>query len=80
LERINIERLKKALHYLESKQRELKRQDEKDIRSFESVIKYLKKEMIEQFRLLDYDLSIKEEIKNTEVFISTVKNIIDNQL
>jgi predicted metal-dependent hydrolase len=77
LEKLNIQRLRKSLQYLESKQRDLKRQQENDTRSVESMIKYLKKDIIEQFKLTDYDLSIKQEVKNTETFINSVQKIIE---
>ncbi len=77
MDRLSIQRLKKTLSYLESKQRELKRQNNTDTRSIESMIKYLKKDMLEQFNLTNYDIYIKEEAKNTEIFIKSVKNIID---
>jgi hypothetical protein len=78
VDKINVQRLKKTLTYLESKQRELKRQNESDTRSIESMIKYLKKDMLEQFKLTDYDVYIKGEINNTETFIQSVKSIIDS--
>nr|WP_255673720.1 hypothetical protein [Flavobacterium sp. JAS] len=62
---------------MESKQRELKRELQNDTRSIESLINYLKKDMLEQFRLSNYDPKIKPEVKNTEIFISNVKNIIE---
>ena len=78
LEKLNIQRLKRTLDYLESKQRELKNQTDTDTRSLESMIKYLKKDMMEQFRLADHVLlSMNQEIKNTDTFIVIVKNIID---
>lgn len=77
MEKVNIQRLKKTLDYLQSKQRELKRHHGTDTRSIESMIKYLKKDMIEHYRLTDYDLSIKQEIKNTEAFIRSVQKIIE---
>jgi hypothetical protein len=77
LEKLNIQRLKETLKYLESKQRELKRQNENETRSLESMIKYLKKDMIEHFELSNHHQSIKEEIKNTDAFIENVKNIIE---
>ncbi|SEO67888.1 hypothetical protein SAMN05444671_4147 [Flavobacterium sp. CF108] len=77
MDKLSIQRLKKTLLYLESKHRELKRQNDSDTRSIESMIKYLKKDMLEQFNLTDYDIYIKEEAKNTEIFIRSVKNIID---
>lgn len=77
MDKLSIQRLKKTLSYLESKQRELKRQNNSDTRSIESMIKYLKKDMLEQFNLISYDIYIKEEAKNTEIFIRSVKNIID---
>ncbi|MFH7001930.1 hypothetical protein [Flavobacterium bizetiae] len=77
MDKINVLRLKRTLSYLESKQRELKRQNENDTRSLESMIKYLKKDMLEQFKLTDYDVYIKGEINNTETFIQSVKSIID---
>lgn len=80
LEKLEFQRLKKSLQYLESKQRELKRQQENDTRSIESIIKYLKKDMIYQFQLMDYDPLIKHEIKNTELFITHVKYIIESNL
>jgi hypothetical protein len=78
VDKINVQRLKKTLTYLESKQRELKRQNDSDTRSIESMIKYLKKDMLEQFKLTDYDVYIKGEINNTETFIQSVKSIIDS--
>nr|WP_306801535.1 hypothetical protein [Flavobacterium sp. H4147] len=78
VDKINIQRLKKTLAYLESKQRELKRQHENDTRSIESMIKYLKKDMIDQFQLMQYDIYIEDEMKNTEIFIKSVQNIIDD--
>jgi hypothetical protein len=78
LEKIHLQRLKKSLQYLESKQRELKKHRENDTRSIESIIKYLKKDMVHQFKLTDYDTSIKQEIKNTDAFIIQVKYIIEN--
>ncbi|KOP38190.1 MULTISPECIES: hypothetical protein [unclassified Flavobacterium] len=77
MDKLSIQRLKKTLSYLESKHRELKRQNDNDTRSIESMIKYLKKDMLEQFNLTDYDIYIKEETKNTEIFIRSVKTIID---
>ncbi|WP_317168318.1 hypothetical protein, partial [Flavobacterium bizetiae] len=77
VDKINVLRLKRTLSYLESKQRELKRQNKNDTRSLESMIKYLKKDMLEQFKLTDYDVYIKGEINNTETFIQSVKSIID---
>ncbi|QGK74383.1 hypothetical protein [Flavobacterium sp. SLB02] len=77
MDNINVLRLKRTLAYLESKQRELKRQNENDTRSLESMIKYLKKDMLEQFKLIEYDIYIKGEIHNTETFIKSVKSIID---
>lgn len=78
MDKLNLQRLKKTLNYLESKQRELKRQNEKDTRSIESMIKFLKKDMIEQYKLSDYDLYLKQEVKDTETFIKSVKDIIEN--
>lgn len=78
MDKLNLQRLKKTLNYLESKQRELERQNEKDTRSIESMIKFLKKDMIEQYKLSDYDLYLKQEVKDTETFIKSVKDIIEN--
>lgn len=78
MDKINVLRLKKTVAYLESKQRELKRNKDSDTRSIESMIKYLKKDMLEQFKLTDYDVYIKGEINNTETFIQSVKSIIDS--
>jgi hypothetical protein len=78
VDNINLLRLKRTLAYLESKQRELKRQNENDTRSLESMIKYLKKDMLERFKLTEYDVYIKGEIHNTETFIQSVKSIIDS--
>jgi len=77
LEKLNVQKLAETLKYLESKQRELKRQDKKDTRSLESMINYLKKEMMEQHNLSHYHQLIKQEIKDTETFIASVKNIIE---
>lgn len=78
MDKTNIQRLKKTLTYLESKQRELKRQNENDTRSLESMINYLKKDMLEQFALHSYDIYIKDEVVNTETFIRSVRNIIED--
>lgn len=74
--KLNVQKLKETLKYLESKQRELKRQNESDNRSIESMIKYLKKDMMEQHDLAEHHQLIKQEIKDTETFILNVKNII----
>jgi hypothetical protein len=80
VEKLNVERLKNSLDYLQSKQRELKRQNEEDTRTLESLIKYLKKDMIDQYKLTKYDLYIKQDVKDTETFINSVQKIIeDNQ-
>ncbi|WP_237732288.1 MULTISPECIES: hypothetical protein [unclassified Flavobacterium] len=80
MEKLNVERLKNSLDYLQSKQRELKRQNEEDTRTLESLIKYLKKDMIDQYKLTKYDLYIKQDVKDTETFIHSVQKIIeDNQ-
>lgn len=76
---VNIQRLQKTLAYLESKQRELIRGHTHDTRSIESLIKYLKKDMLEQFQLAAYDTIIKEELNNTESFIRRVQKIINLQ-
>ncbi|OXA80938.1 hypothetical protein SAMN05444397_101773 [Flavobacterium aquidurense] len=76
MEKLELQRLKKSVQYLESKQRELKKQQDNDTRSIESIIKYLKKDMIQQFKLMDYDSLIKQQIKDTDVFIIHVKYII----
>lgn len=77
MEKLNVQRLKETLKYLESKQRELKKRHESDTRSIESMIKYLKKDMLDQFKLSDHHVSIKQEIKDTETFIESVKAIIE---
>ncbi|PBI91673.1 hypothetical protein BSF41_12770 [Flavobacterium sp. ACN2] len=74
--KLNVQKLKETLKYLESKQRELKKQNQNDTRSLESMIKYLKKDMMEQHDLSDHHQLIKQEIKDTESFIENVKNII----
>lgn len=78
MDKLNLQRLKKTLNYLESKQRELKKNHENDTRSLESMIKFLKKDMVEQYKLSEYDLYIKQEVKDTETFIKSVKDIIEN--
>jgi len=80
LEKLMVQRLKKSLDYLKSKQRELKKLNEEDTRTLESIIKYLKKDMIDQYKLNEYDLYIKQDVKNTETFISSVQKIIDDNL
>lgn len=79
MDKINVQRLQKTLAYLESKQKELIRQNENDTRSIESMIKYLKKDMLEQFNLHHYDIYIKSDLGDTEVFIQSVKTIIADQ-
>ena len=78
MEKLNIQRLQMTLLYLESKQRELKRQNETDTRSIESMIKYLKKDMIDQYKLMNYHTSIEDDSKNTDSFITAVQNIIES--
>jgi len=78
LEKLNIQRLKSSLQYLESKQRELKRNSESQNRSIESIIKYLKKDIIDQFKLANYDIYINQEVKNTELFIDSIQKIIES--
>ncbi|MFW0736005.1 hypothetical protein [Flavobacterium sp. T12S277] len=80
MEKLMVQRLKKSLDYLKSKQRELKKLNEEDTRTLESIIKYLKKDMIDQYKLTEYDLYIKQDVKNTETFISSVQKIIDDNL
>ncbi|MFH6990177.1 hypothetical protein ACHRVW_20760 [Flavobacterium collinsii] len=80
MEKLMVQRLKKSLDYLKSKQRELKKLNEEDTRTLESIIKYLKKDMIDQYKLNEYDLYIKQDVKNTETFISSVQKIIDDNL
>lgn len=75
--KLNVQRLKETLNYLESKQRELERQSHTDTRSLESMIKYLKKDMVDQYNLADHHSTIKQEIKNTEAFIEHVNSIIE---
>ena len=41
------------------------------------MIKYLKKDMIDQYNLADHHLTIKQEMKNTEAFIEHVNSIIE---
>ena len=76
LVKLNVQKLKETLKYLESKQRELKKQNQNDTRSLESMIKYLKKDMMEKHDLSEHHQLIKQEIKDTETFIENVKNII----
>lgn len=78
MDKLKLQRLKKTLNYLESKQRELKKYHENDTRTLESIIKFLKKDMIEQYKLSEYDLYIKQEVIDTETFIKSVKGIIEN--
>lgn len=78
MEKLDIQRLKSSLQYLKSKQRELKRNPESQNRSIESIIKYLKKDIIDQFKLANYDIYINQEVKNTELFIDSVQKIIDS--
>ena len=78
LEKLDRQRLQQTLSYLESKQRELERNIENDTRTIESMIKYLKKDMLRQFQLSDYDESINLQLKNTDSFIEKVQNIIEN--
>ncbi|CAM3610669.1 hypothetical protein [Flavobacterium chungbukense] len=75
--KLNVQKLKETLNYLEAKQRELKRQSHTDTRSLESMIKYLKKDMIDRYNLADHHLTIKQEIKDTEAFIEHVNSIIE---
>lgn len=75
--KLNLQKLQETLNYLESKQRELKKSGHNDTRSLESMIKYLKKDMLEHYDLSSYHHLIKYEIKDTETFIENVKSIID---
>lgn len=80
METLDVQRLIKSLDYLKSKQRELQKQSGTDTRTLESIIKYLKKDMVDLYKLTNYDLYIKQDVKNTEVFISSVQKIIDDNL
>lgn len=81
MENSEIQKLKRTLEYLESKQRELKKYNEtEDSRSIESIIKYLKKEMLDQFNLVLYDEYIKEDIRDTDIFIRRVQHILERNL
>lgn len=75
--KLNVQKLKETLKYIESKHNEIKRQGQNDTRSLESMLKYLKKDMIEQYNLSDHHLSIKQEVKDTDAFIENVKTIIE---
>ncbi|MBP4136818.1 hypothetical protein J3495_01855 [Flavobacterium sp. P7388] len=77
MEKLNIQRLSQTLNYLESKQRELERQMQNDTRSIDSMIRYIKRDMLNEFQLSDFDASIKHQLKNTENFILIVQNIIE---
>lgn len=81
MENSEIQKLKRTLEYLESKQRELKKYNEtEDSRSIESIIKYFKKEMLDQFNLVLYDEYIKEDIRDTDIFIRRVRHILERNL
>ena len=81
MENSEIQKLKRTLEYLESKQRELKKYNEtEDSRSIESIIKYLKKEMLDHFNLALYDEYIKEDIRDTDIFIRRVRHILERNL
>ncbi|MDX6182717.1 hypothetical protein SGQ44_10065 [Flavobacterium sp. Fl-77] len=69
--------MSQTLNYLESKQRELERQMQNDTRSIDSMIRYIKRDMLNEFQLSDFDASIKHQLKNTENFILIVQNIIE---
>ena len=75
--KLNVQKLKETLKYIESKHNEIKRQGQNDTRSLESMLKYLKKDMIEQYNLSDHHLSIKQEVNDTDAFIENVKTIIE---
>lgn len=79
MDAVNIQRLQKTLDFLESKQREFKKEDTNNARSIGSFIKYFKKDIVEQFQLIAYDASIKEELNNTESFIRRIQKIINIQ-
>lgn len=74
----DFQKLQDSLHFLESKQRDLKRYNQvnADARAFESLIGYLKRDMILVFNLAAYDAEIMQRLKNTDVFIENVKSII----
>jgi len=81
MENSEIQKLKRTLEYLESKQRELKKYNEtEDSRSIESIIKYKKKEMLDHFNLALYDEYIKEDIRDTDIFIRRVRHILERNL
>lgn len=76
-----IQKLKATLEYLKSKQRELKRQHETDdTRSIESIIKYLKRDMMKYYNLENYYQYTKDDIRNTDVFIRTLQDILKKKL
>ncbi|WP_236025378.1 hypothetical protein [Flavobacterium geliluteum] len=41
------------------------------------MIRYIKRDMLNEFQLSDFDASIKHQLKNTENFILIVQNIIE---
>lgn len=76
MDKKDFQKLQDSLRFLESRQRELKRDDKADTRAFDSLIRYLKKDMIFVFNLAAYDAEIIAKSSNTDVFIEKVKRII----
>ena len=78
MDKVDFQKLQDSLRFLESKQRDLKRynQVDQDVRSFESLIGYLKRDMILVFNLDRYDAEITEKINNTDFFIENVQRTI----
>ncbi|KUJ59079.1 hypothetical protein AR687_25020 [Flavobacteriaceae bacterium CRH] len=78
MDKVDFQKLQDSLRFLESKQRDLKRykQVDQDVRSFESLIRYLKRDMILVFNLDRYDAEITEKINNTDFFIENVQRTI----
>ncbi|UUF12421.1 MULTISPECIES: hypothetical protein [Flavobacterium] len=78
MDKKDLQKLQDSLRFLESKQRDLKRYKRRDadVRAFDSLIRYLKRDMIIVFHLAAYDVEIIEKSKDTDVFIENVQSII----
>ncbi|MFH6967737.1 hypothetical protein [Flavobacterium sp. FlaQc-28] len=58
MKKLDTAKLKESLAYIESKQREVQLSQKFDNRSLNSIIKYLKNDMINNFRLMGHDVYI----------------------
>lgn len=79
MEKLELERLKKALNNLKLKNNQFYKAKGKEKESIEIDINYLTKSIISKFNLMQYNLYINEESYDVNFFIHNVENIISNE-